>query len=424
MRAIILAAGEAKRLHPYTLKKPKCLLDIKGPNILYRQITSLLNNGVTEVTIVVGFEHQQIRKYIQDITLRGLRVKFIHNSEYTTTNNAYSLYLALQKDASPFILLNGDVVYHHDLIKEVIKSKYRDCLAVQLKREYIEEDMNVAVIGEEIVEVSKNLNLVNSHPYEFTGIAKFTNKIDLLRDELLKFKNNWFENAIDNLLVQGKLQLSALDVTHYPCIEIDFKEDYDSASEMFPYRCGPGDEYITPDWEIGIRHGSLLNKQLAFELLYDTTQVLSKYRVKYWLNWGTLLGVIRDGDFIDWDTDIDVTVHIEDKEIVLNKVEPELKKLRCYIPTVDICFPEDRFYIRDKEKIELNFVEAKGDKYVYSPNRDPIGYDKSFLDTLDTINFKGKLFTIPNNAEQYLELAYGTTWKTPQKHIKPARLTG
>jgi len=44
------------------------------------------------------------------------------------------------------------------------------------------------------------------------------------------------------------------------------------------------------------------------ELLLDTKLVLDKYGVEFWLDHGTLLGAIRDGNFISWERDIDLGV--------------------------------------------------------------------------------------------------------------------
>ena len=36
--------------------------------------------------------------------------------------------------------------------------------------------------------------------------------------------------------------------------------------------------------------------------------LLNKYKIKYWLCHGTLLGIIRDNSLIEWDNDIDIAV--------------------------------------------------------------------------------------------------------------------
>ena len=174
-------------------------------------------------------------------------------------------------------------------------------------------------------------------------------------------------------------------------------------------------------WERYIRHGPDVNEENAQRLLFDFLDVLEEHNITNWLNWGLLLGAVRENNFIRWDTDMDVTSHWADREKVIKVIEPIMLNKGCYIPTSEECFPEDRFYIRDLEKIEYNFVEDCGDKYIYSKNRSPIGCPKHHIDKLDVMTFRGRKVFIPSDVESYLEMSYGN-WRVPQVGAKPARL--
>ena len=50
-----------------------------------------------------------------------------------------------------------------------------------------------------------------------------------------------------------------------------------------------------------------------FEALNNICDILSQSKIKYFLDQGTLLGVVRDNDFISWDDDIDIGIVIENK---------------------------------------------------------------------------------------------------------------
>ena len=56
----------------------------------------------------------------------------------------------------------------------------------------------------------------------------------------------------------------------------------------------------------------------------DLFRSFDKKKIFYWLDWGTLLGAIRDKKIFDWDHDIDVSVH--HKEI--NKILIILEKYK------------------------------------------------------------------------------------------------
>ena len=175
-------------------------------------------------------------------------------------------------------------------------------------------------------------------------------------------------------------------------------------------------------WERNIRHAEDVNEDNAQRLLFDLLDLLDKHNIIYWLNWGLLLGLVRDGNFIPWDTDMDVTCHWNNRDQIINSIEPQMAEKGCYIPRVEDCFPEDRWFIRDKEKIELNFVVEDGNKYTYSKGRCDLSCPKEYIDTLQIAIFKGRQVYIPSNVRKYLELSYGETWLTPIKGKKPVSL--
>jgi len=412
MRAIILAAGESKRLGEITKNTPKCLLDVNGETILGRQLHWLKECRILDVTIVTGYLGQQIVQYCSKV--QNMRIKFVVNNHYQTTNNADSLKLALDQDSSPFILLNGDVVFHPYILKKIYASLKGNCFAVEQKRRSIPEDMKVEILSwneegtdDQVARVSKALLT----PNEFVGIAKFEDRIDLLRRMLPQHTNRWFEGAVDELITTKQFTVYVEDVEHFPYIEIDFPEDLADAREVFPWG--------QPDWEQGIRHGTEVNQDKAFELLVDTVEALKQYKIKYWLNWGTLLGLYRDKQFIPWDTDIDVTVHAENREHVWDKIAKEMKRKFCFVPQRELCYPGDCWFIRDKEKIELNFVERVNNTYSYEPDRCDLACPVEYIENLTTLRIRDYEFAIPSNPEEYLRRSYGDNWKTPIKNKKP-----
>ena len=55
MKAIILSAGQGRRLLPLTASRPKCLIELGGRSLLEWQLISLAAAGVREAVIVVGY---------------------------------------------------------------------------------------------------------------------------------------------------------------------------------------------------------------------------------------------------------------------------------------------------------------------------------------------------------------------------------
>jgi len=55
------------------------------------------------------------------------------------------------------------------------------------------------------------------------------------------------------------------------------------------------------------------NIKIALKLLHTVTTELEKYKIDYWLEGGTLLGVIRENRLLPWDNDMDISMYISDR---------------------------------------------------------------------------------------------------------------
>ena len=60
MKAIVLSAGQGRRLLPLTESAPKCAVDLHGRSLLDWQIDHLLDSGVDEVVVVTGFGAERV----------------------------------------------------------------------------------------------------------------------------------------------------------------------------------------------------------------------------------------------------------------------------------------------------------------------------------------------------------------------------
>ena len=92
MKAIILAAGVARRLAPLTDRTHKCLLEIGGRPLLARMLAALEGVGVKETVLVVGHFADQVRAAAGD-KLGAMRLRYVENGDYTR-GSALSLYAA------------------------------------------------------------------------------------------------------------------------------------------------------------------------------------------------------------------------------------------------------------------------------------------------------------------------------------------
>ena len=221
-------------------------------------------------------------------------------------------------------------------------------------------------------------------------------------------------------------------------------------------------------------------QECDLELLKVFDVVCKKFDIKYWLNWGTLLGAKRHQGFIPWDDDMDVGVLREDYEKMLTILPNYLKEYGidvCELPNrkmmsigfsfkhletglwLDV-FPVDfskespnllkklnkykKYYYKrksdksfDKLKIEskktklikqCNDLDLDGSERIYFHGMefDHVGlffFEHSTIFPLNIISFEGYSFSCPNNVDKYLSTIYGKSFmKYPshgiQKHSK------
>ena len=110
MQAVILAAGRGTRLAPVTDAMPKAMVDINGTPLVGR-ILDALPSAVREILLVVGYRREQITAYV-GTSWRGIPVTTIDQPSLDGTGAA--LYLARERLADRFLVVNGDDIYGRD----------------------------------------------------------------------------------------------------------------------------------------------------------------------------------------------------------------------------------------------------------------------------------------------------------------------
>ena len=235
MKALILAAGVSRRLYPLTYDQPKCLLDVGPKKILDYQLSALTSFGITDITMVLGYYREAIMEFISQ-NYPQVQLTPVINHHYFETNTAVSVQLAIEKvNESPFLLMNADVVYPKPLLKTVIDSPHPTALAVEKKRCGDEEVKVVEGKERRIVAIGKKLIQENALG-EFIGVAKmdpeFGSAFSRSLESLVKAGGveDYFEAAIHPLLDSHPVFYE--DVTEFPCTEVDFKEDLETAREI------------------------------------------------------------------------------------------------------------------------------------------------------------------------------------------------
>ncbi|MBI4992278.1 MAG: nucleotidyltransferase family protein [Candidatus Harrisonbacteria bacterium] len=116
MRAVILAAGEGKRLRPLTSSIPKPLLKVKGKPILEHTFRNL-PDFINEIILIIGYRGNQIKKYFGS-EFGGKKIIYIKQPEPLGTFHALSCakrYL----NGEPFLVLVGDDFYKKEDLEKL-----------------------------------------------------------------------------------------------------------------------------------------------------------------------------------------------------------------------------------------------------------------------------------------------------------------
>ena len=232
MKAIVLSAGQGRRLMPLTENVPKCCLMLDGKALLIHQVESLAANGVVEVVVVTGFNHREVEDVVSGINIQGTSVRTLYNPFYAVSDNLGTSWVAREEMNTPFLLINGDTLFEASTLAQFLSSErvFPITLAVDRKGDYDDDDMKISADGEQLNRVGKKLNLdvVNGESigimvFSRSGAEAFVQKVETLMacpDGLAR----WYLSAIDEMAVEGMVGISSIQ--GYNWCEVDDLVDF------------------------------------------------------------------------------------------------------------------------------------------------------------------------------------------------------
>jgi len=124
MKAVILAAGEGKRLRPITSTRPKPLIPIAGKPLLEHTILGLKAAGIDKVLLIVGYKEQLIKDYFGNGTDKfNIKIEYITQEKYLGTAHAASYAKDFVKDDT-ILMMYGDILVDPIVFKGVVEKFY------------------------------------------------------------------------------------------------------------------------------------------------------------------------------------------------------------------------------------------------------------------------------------------------------------
>lgn len=233
MKALILAAGLGTRLAPITDSCPKSMVPVNGKPIIQKQIENLLENNITDITVVGGYLYEVLENFIHE---RYPNVKMINSVDYASTNNMYSAFLG--KDYvgdDEFLMMNADVYYDSSVIKSLLEFDKPNAIVTDIGN-YLEESMKVIEKNGHLIEIAKTITEEDAlgasiDVYKFSkdgGNAFFEKCREYIENK--KELKKWSEVALNDVLKEVDFFACPLVGRWY---EIDNHEDLRLAEEMF-----------------------------------------------------------------------------------------------------------------------------------------------------------------------------------------------
>lgn len=120
--AIIMAAGYSARCMPLSNVMPKGLFQVKGEILIEREIKQLLEAGIEEIIVVIGFMAEKF-EYLKE----RYGVILVENKDFDKYNNMASLYAAQNYMKNSYILCS-DNYYEENVFHKYLYTPYYSCV--------------------------------------------------------------------------------------------------------------------------------------------------------------------------------------------------------------------------------------------------------------------------------------------------------
>jgi choline kinase len=241
--AIILSAGQGRRLLPYTANTPKCLIEVGGQRVIEWQIDALMAAGISRITAVIGYGADQVEQVLNDRYGPGV-ISTIYNPFFEVADNLASCWMARHIMHDDFILLNGDTLFDQPVLETLMEAPARAItLAIDKKSAYDSDDMKVCLVGDRISAVSKLIALdsvdgesIGMMHFQAGGGPLFRSALEesMRRPEALQM---WYLSIISHL-ASTTGQVFAQSIEGLGWSELDFPADLKAAQALVkPWAC-------------------------------------------------------------------------------------------------------------------------------------------------------------------------------------------
>jgi choline kinase len=234
MKAIILSAGQGRRLLPLTESTPKCALPVAGRTLLDWQLNEIGRCAVDDVVVLTGFGADRVDEIA---AAHGPRVRTLYNPFYALSDNLGTCWVAGREMEEPFVLINGDTLFEAAILERLLAtgSAAPVTLVTDRKASYDADDMKVVVEGKRLRRVGKALTdgvngeSIGMMAFRGDGPALFRTMVA----QLMRYGEGvkrWYLSAIDELAQHHPIEVC--DIHGLAWCEVDEAEDLAHAQRV------------------------------------------------------------------------------------------------------------------------------------------------------------------------------------------------
>ena len=169
------------------------------------------------------------------------------------------------------------------------------------------------------------------------------------------------------------------------------------------------------------------------DLACFTRNLLTRHGITHWLDFGSLLGAVRESGLIPWDADVDIGILAEDHGALL-AVAPEIEAAgHVFQPLVASGVSRIRLSRMNALHVDLDLwwerdglLEARMEpKWVWPGMVGRTAFPRTFIERLEEVRLYGRAFQAPSPVHEFLcDYRYGSDYLTPLRGRRNARLQG
>ena len=208
-----------------TTNQPKCMTEISSTEtMISRQLRQLAASNISEVVITTGYFDDVLVNYCTELDL-PLKLTFVKNPDFRTTNYIYSIYCAREYLHDDIILMHGDLVFENAVLDELLSAE-RSSMAVSSTVPIPQKDFKAVVRQNRIQKVGVEFfsEAVTAQP--LYKILKSDWEVWL--NAIIDFCENgnvkcYAENAFNE--VYERCEIYPVDIGDKLCNEIDNPQD-------------------------------------------------------------------------------------------------------------------------------------------------------------------------------------------------------